>query len=110
MVVQGLARGLRPPGPPVSAQHWFSCDFLFFVFSKNGRPGRREAPQSISFDETSRIKSVWARWFFATLNQLGRPVSVRGATRGRGAAPTGYLQKWPHVQKGHTIGIRFSAK
>ena len=48
------------------------------VFSQNGGPGRREAPQSIKFDETSRMKSVWARWifgtffsFFAKLNQLG---------------------------------------
>ena len=28
---------------------------------QNGRPGRREPPRSISFDETNRIKSVWGQ-------------------------------------------------
>ena len=39
---------------------------FFSNIAQNSRPGRREAPQSISFDETSRIKSVWARWIFGT--------------------------------------------
>ena len=53
--------------------------FIFQKIGQNGRPRGREAPQSISFDESSRIKSVWARRFFGTflisfakLNQLGR--------------------------------------
>ena len=32
--------------------------FVFLEIDQNGRPGGREPPQSISFDETSRIKSV----------------------------------------------------
>ena len=32
MVVQGLAGGLRPPGPPVSAQHWVEFLEHFKVF------------------------------------------------------------------------------
>ena len=42
--------------------------FLFGVFvqknGQNSRPGRRETPWSISFDETNRIKSVWDGFFF----------------------------------------------
>ena len=42
------------------------CFFCFFglIFEKigqNGRPGRQEAPRRISFDETSRMVSVWGR-------------------------------------------------
>ena len=46
----------------------FSSVFLFFfeTIGQNGRPGRREPPRSISFDEASRIKSVWGRRFFGT--------------------------------------------
>ena len=40
--------------------------FFFQQIGQNGRPGQGEAPQSTSFDETSRIKSVWARWIFGT--------------------------------------------
>ena len=41
--------------------------YLFFVgvffqkIGQNGRPGGREAPQSISFDETSRMVSIRGR-------------------------------------------------
>ena len=40
------------------------CNFRGVFFSKigqNGRPGRREPPRSISFDETSRMVPVWGR-------------------------------------------------
>ena len=43
-----------------------SFSFDFQKIGQNGCPGGREAPQSISFDESSRIKSVWARWIFGT--------------------------------------------
>ena len=34
---------------------------FFQKIGQNGRPGGREPPRSTSFDETSRIKSVWGR-------------------------------------------------
>ena len=35
MVVQGLAGGLRPPGPPVSAQHWVELlEHFIYYFCK----------------------------------------------------------------------------
>ena len=34
---------------------------VFQKIGQNGRPGGREPPRSISFDETSPIKSVWGR-------------------------------------------------
>ena len=39
---------------------------FFQKIGQNGRPGPREAHQSVSFDEISRIKSVWARLNFET--------------------------------------------
>ena len=73
-----LARGCGPQLLPFVAVllSWLTrgsypwergVNYLFFgVFFQNigqhDRPRGREAPQSISFDETSRIKSVWARW------------------------------------------------
>ena len=43
---------------------------LFQNFCQNGRPERREDPQSTSLHETSRMKSVWGRtqWFFVENN------------------------------------------
>jgi len=39
--------------------------FIFWVFfqkiGQNGRPGERKPPRSTSFDETSRMVSVWGR-------------------------------------------------
>ena len=37
---------------------FFYFGVIFHKIGQNGRPGGREAPRSISFDETSRIKSV----------------------------------------------------
>ena len=45
---------------------FFSVLCVFSGIIQNGCPGRREASQSISVDETSRIKSVWAQWIFGT--------------------------------------------
>ncbi len=39
----------------------FNFGVIFQKIGQNGRPGRREPPQSISFDETNRIKAVWGR-------------------------------------------------
>ena len=47
-----------PAGAPKSYDPADLVVFLFQKIGQNGRPGRQEAPQSISFDETSRIKSV----------------------------------------------------
>ena len=39
----------------------FLLSGVFQKIGQNGRPGRREPPRSISFDETSRMVSVWCR-------------------------------------------------
>ena len=55
----------------------FLCFFgvIFQKIGQKGRPGRQEPPRSISFDETSRMVSVWGRrrkvifWFLFDLDK-----------------------------------------
>ena len=62
MVVQGLAGGLRLPGPPVSAQHWveFLEHFYFFWKTKSARIGSSSLPRQARKYRSAATLSVLA--------------------------------------------------
>ena len=60
MVVQGLAGGLRPhrpPGPPVSAQHWVEfLEHFQFVFAKRNKLGIGELQETMLKRQYATVK------------------------------------------------------
>ena len=74
---------------------------IFQKIWQNGRPGGREAPQSTSFHETSRTKSVWGRGhLFFCLCFLGRKELMTSVRKPR----TTMRERVPTLQnskKGH---------
>ena len=85
------ARTPRRPAPPLRAPEFGV--FVFFCVKKKkcqiGRPGRREPPRSISFDEASRMVAC-----FENPRRKQQKTPNSGARRG-GASPTPRLHAPP---------------